>query len=142
MKLDLKFIEKNQDKLTRSGLGPLQPLPGTPIWDYAIERGIVSENMRWDTLHYDFDTFNIDKYPILIEKATKEELYDILQKSHYLNGKINWQGFTKKTYSVLQEKNAIIKSLEDELSSIKKSKAFKIAKKFTKFKNVINKNKE
>ena len=28
----------------------LMPLPGTPTWDYALKRGLVSENMSWKLL--------------------------------------------------------------------------------------------
>jgi radical SAM superfamily enzyme YgiQ (UPF0313 family) len=136
----LNFIERNQDKLDRSGLGPLQPLPGTPIWDYALEKGIVSENIRWRNLHYDFQNFDLNQYPILAEKVTKEEFYNVLKLSHYLNGKINWVGYNKKIYYELDVKDEKIKNLENELREIKESKTYKFASILSRLKKFVIKN--
>ena len=44
-----EFIRKSPlDTVT---IGTLIPFPGTPIWDYAKKRGIVSDNMDWRKLH-------------------------------------------------------------------------------------------
>jgi len=47
-----KFIKDS--KLRGFGIYVLTPLPGTPIWEYAKERGMVSEKMDWSTLNVEF----------------------------------------------------------------------------------------
>ena len=37
-------------KIHNAGRGTLRPYPGTPVWDEAMRRGLVSENMNWDAL--------------------------------------------------------------------------------------------
>lgn len=44
----LSFIKNS--KLSRSYLYLLTPYPGTPVWDYAAEKGLVSEDMDWSLL--------------------------------------------------------------------------------------------
>ena len=52
-KMSEQFVlEHNLDSF---GFYNTVPLPGTPLWDYALKRGIVSENMDWEKLNQ-FDT--------------------------------------------------------------------------------------
>lgn len=46
------FILRNirQKKIDYFEIHNLTPFPGTPIWDHALERGLVSEDMNWDEL--------------------------------------------------------------------------------------------
>ena len=43
-----KFIKKN--RLLTGGVSHLVPLPGTPVWGYAIKRGLVSDDMDFSIL--------------------------------------------------------------------------------------------
>ncbi|PIP85409.1 hypothetical protein COY48_02610 [Candidatus Collierbacteria bacterium CG_4_10_14_0_8_um_filter_43_86] len=70
-----KFIKDS--KLRGFGIYVLTPLPGTPIWEYAKERGMVSEKMDWSTLNVEF-LENHEKAIILSETLTKKELYDLI----------------------------------------------------------------
>jgi len=45
----LKFIKSN--RLDLVDVYVLTPFPGTPIWDYAKEQGLVSDNMEWELLN-------------------------------------------------------------------------------------------
>ena len=40
------FIYKNRDKFWQIHVNPLDPLPGTEIWEYAKGKGLVSEEDR------------------------------------------------------------------------------------------------
>ena len=51
----------------------LTPFPGTPVWDYALSRGLVSEDMNWRKL----DFYNNPETIILSEKISRSELLDI-----------------------------------------------------------------
>ncbi|KKT30847.1 MAG: hypothetical protein UW41_C0024G0011 [Candidatus Collierbacteria bacterium GW2011_GWC2_44_18] len=70
-----RFIKDS--KLRGFGIYVLTPLPGTPIWDYAKERGMVSEKMDWGTLNVEF-LENHERAIILSETLTKKELYDLI----------------------------------------------------------------
>ena len=50
------FIKKNASKAHVAGLYLLSPCPGTKLWDYAMEQGLVTEDqdkMDWSTLMLD-----------------------------------------------------------------------------------------
>lgn len=73
----LEFIKKSQ--LRGFDVYILTPFPGTPIWEYAKTRKLVSENMDWSILDVDFKR-NYKKAVILSEKLTREELYRLFLK--------------------------------------------------------------
>lgn len=53
----------------------LTPLPGTPIWNDAIARNLVSYDMDWGRLDIRADEL-IDREPVIVSKTlTKEELF-------------------------------------------------------------------
>jgi len=56
----------------------LTPLPGTPVWDYALSRGLVSNDMDWDRLRLKFDD-DYENAIILSELLTREELVKIFK---------------------------------------------------------------
>jgi radical SAM superfamily enzyme YgiQ (UPF0313 family) len=68
----LKFIRTHQ--LTGFDIYVLTPYPGTPVWDYALSKGLVAEKMDWDRLNVNFSD-NYDSAIILSEKLTRKELH-------------------------------------------------------------------
>jgi magnesium-protoporphyrin IX monomethyl ester (oxidative) cyclase len=72
----LEFIKKNG--IDDFDLYVLTPLPGTPVWDYAKERGLVDEQMDWSKLSINFE-YNHENAVILSEKLTREELYKLFK---------------------------------------------------------------
>lgn len=70
----LSFIKEN--RLLSFDLYVLTPFPGTPIWDYAKARKLVSEDMNWETLDVNFKS-NSDKAIILSEKMTRAEIHKL-----------------------------------------------------------------
>ncbi|MFA5050713.1 MAG: radical SAM protein [Patescibacteria group bacterium] len=76
----LNFIKKS--RLDFFDVYVLLPLPGTPIWEYALQRQLVSDDMDWNKLNIDFVN-NYKNYLILSEKLDREELkylYDLFLK--------------------------------------------------------------
>ena len=65
----LTFIRQNPLSEARTYL--LTPLPGTPIWDEAQDRGLVSDDMDWDRLDL---TENPGDKVVISENLTAEEL--------------------------------------------------------------------
>lgn len=67
----LKFIKRS--RVDGFGLYVLTPFPGTPVWDYAEGRGLVSDNMDWSVLNVNFDD-NSAAAIILSEKLGRKDL--------------------------------------------------------------------
>ncbi len=54
----------------------LTPYPGTPIWDFALQKGLVNDHMNWDILKTEcMDTWK--HAVILSEVLTREEICDL-----------------------------------------------------------------
>jgi len=56
----------------------LTPLPGTPVWDYAKARGLVSDDMDWDLLKLKFDD-DYEHTIIVSEIIQREEMIGIFK---------------------------------------------------------------
>jgi len=65
------FIRKND--LDEIFINILTPLPGTPLWDYAESRGLVSNDMDWDKLKLKFAD-DYENSIIVSEVLSREEL--------------------------------------------------------------------
>ncbi len=48
LNMTIDFIDKNRKKMQGIEIFIVLPYPGTPIWNLAKRRGLVSENMDWD----------------------------------------------------------------------------------------------
>ena len=70
----LQFVKES--KLDKFYIFTLTPLPGTPVWDYALERGMVSNDMDWDKLRMEFSEIP-DKAIVLSEVLTRDELFEL-----------------------------------------------------------------
>jgi len=87
------FIDKNHDKLYSVQISPLRPFPGTPLWEYAKEKGLVKDNMEdWSriqsfTLFFDFD---IDSYIYLNDSMGFEIFKNFC--SEFRSMLLNWKG--------------------------------------------------
>jgi len=71
------FIRKS--KLSFVDIYVLTPYPGTPIWDYAKSRNLVSDNMDWNILNVNFEV-NHTNAIILSETVGRKRLYQIYKK--------------------------------------------------------------
>ena len=73
----LRFIRKS--KIDHCSPLLLTPLPGTPIWELAKKRGLVSNNMDWSTLREEFNE-KTDSHIILSDTLSRTELYKLYKK--------------------------------------------------------------
>jgi anaerobic magnesium-protoporphyrin IX monomethyl ester cyclase len=73
----LKFLFKS--KISKSYLYLLTPYPGTPLWDYAKEKGLVSDEMDWNRLDINENT-NFDNRIILSENLSPEILRKLFKQ--------------------------------------------------------------
>jgi anaerobic magnesium-protoporphyrin IX monomethyl ester cyclase len=69
----LAFIDGNRDKISQIEVCPVVPYPGTPLWEYASGRGLVSAVMDWSLLrdHSVFAEFVPDDYIYLNEEMDR-----------------------------------------------------------------------
>ncbi len=72
-----RFIKES--RLADFNLYVLTPFPGTPAWEYALSRGLVSERMDWEMLNVDFSESH-ESAIILSEKLTREQLFALYTK--------------------------------------------------------------
>jgi anaerobic magnesium-protoporphyrin IX monomethyl ester cyclase len=70
----LAFIRENQ--IGSFNIYVLTPYPGTPVWEYARKRDLVSEDMNWEALNVNFGVGHANAI-ILSEKLTREEIYEL-----------------------------------------------------------------
>jgi Zn-dependent peptidase ImmA (M78 family) len=50
----VEFLERNRGRFRINGLYLTTPIPGTPYWDLALRKGLVSVDMDFDRLNIDF----------------------------------------------------------------------------------------
>jgi len=72
-----RFIKENP--LNLIDVYVLTPYPGTPVWEYALERGLVSNDMDWSRLNVNFELSHKESI-ILSEMLSRKRLYKIYRK--------------------------------------------------------------
>jgi hypothetical protein len=67
-------------------INPAVPLPGTPLWQHAMSRGLVSEDMKWEKLSdwSLFEDFSLDRYVVMNEHFFEPAYQDMFRRMHDL----------------------------------------------------------
>lgn len=85
------FIKKNNLDLV--DIYVLMPLPGTPVWQYALDKNLVSSDMDWSKLNVNFE-MNHRKSIVVSEIYTRDQMYGFYKKFRrlrlYMNIKNIW----------------------------------------------------
>jgi radical SAM superfamily enzyme YgiQ (UPF0313 family) len=79
LRLTREFILRNRGKLDAIEVALFCPYPGTPAWDAALERGIVSLDMDWNRL---------ESHPFFCEMEIRDDY-------PYMGDVIHWSEFGK-----------------------------------------------
>ncbi|MCC6547251.1 B12-binding domain-containing radical SAM protein [Candidatus Sumerlaeota bacterium] len=124
-----QFALKNRDHIERCSVGPLQPLPGTGVWNYAKSKGIVSDNFEWSRLGVTYDTFSWDTFPFLGESVSREDFWNFWTKFHHLAKEINYVGQIRGIAYQNGQKEQKLRKLEQELKTLQGSRLVKVASK-------------
>jgi anaerobic magnesium-protoporphyrin IX monomethyl ester cyclase len=132
-----QFIERNKDHLDRISMGPLIPNPGTQIWDYALKRGLVSEDMDWSRLQYNFEDFNFERYPYMCESVSREEFYGFYEKFRNLAKEIIYVGEMRRLIRENAKKEDEIRRLRSHVETIEGSGLFRLAWVLRKWKSAV-----
>ncbi|MBI5816552.1 MAG: radical SAM protein [Nitrospinae bacterium] len=95
-------IMQTYDFIAKSGVDSIDvaiitPYPGTPLWNYAKNRGLVSDNMNWDLLN------NTDSHGggvFISEKLTRKEIDALYKKFVKLNFIVKVKSLRHYPYSM------------------------------------------
>jgi radical SAM superfamily enzyme YgiQ (UPF0313 family) len=71
------FIKRNP--LSLVNIYVLTPLPGTPVWHAAKEKGLVSDDMDWDLLNISFE-LDWQRVILVSDTVSREDLHAMYQK--------------------------------------------------------------
>jgi anaerobic magnesium-protoporphyrin IX monomethyl ester cyclase len=71
------FIKKSRVDMV--DISVLTPLPGTQVWEYALRKKLVTNDMDWASLDFRFSA-NSNGAPILSETMSREQLLGIFKK--------------------------------------------------------------
>jgi radical SAM superfamily enzyme YgiQ (UPF0313 family) len=115
-------IQQTYDFIKRVPIKKIQvflpiPYPGTQLWQYAMNRGLVSENMKWETLDLIATMANpssvLKDYVILSEKLSRKELYRWLVKLRRIR---KWKTFKFALFLLVKNPFIIYQRLRREIS--------------------------
>jgi len=123
----LDFALKNEPYMDRMGFGPLQALPGTAVWDYAADKGIVSEDMDWSRLAVPDRDFDIERFPFLGDKVSKDEFMEWHSKFGAVANRIDMAGQIRALQRKSTEQQAEISRLQKQINSYEGSRVVKAA---------------
>ena len=70
----LRFIREH--RVSDFEVYVLMPFPGTPVWDYAVSRGLVGPDMKWERLRYTVTDFGPQSI-VLSEVLGYQELAEL-----------------------------------------------------------------
>jgi len=85
----IDFIEKNYRKLAGFEIFPLIPMPGSQLWLYAREKGIVDNNIEWAKLEPLLLDFNPDRYFYMVEEVSQKKFLSYVKRFQELYAKYN-----------------------------------------------------
>ncbi|MFH0794044.1 MAG: radical SAM protein [bacterium] len=132
-----QFVKTNKHKIDRASMGPLLPLPGTPVWDYALERGKVSYDMDWSRLGVDVHQIDFNVTPYLNEQMPPEQFLELYERFHNLCMEVNMHGELRRVAMDLHRREAEVFELRAELARLKGSRFVKARDSFQKFKHAV-----
>ncbi len=95
IKQTYSFIEKSA--LSYFATYILVPLPNTPLWEYAKEKGLVSEPMEWEKLKMEITENFKDR--IILSDLDKSVLYQLYMKFEKLQKKRRMASWIKRGIS-------------------------------------------
>lgn len=122
-----EFAERNRDVIDRCSVGPLQALPGTPVWDYAKDKGLVSDDMDFGVLGVTYDHFDFNTFPFMGESTTHEQFRADWTRFNQLAREINYVGQMRRLVHQRTLREHEIARLEGELRRMTGSRLVRAA---------------
>ena len=100
-----RFILRNRHKLNSFDAHLMTAFPGTPIWDNAVSRGLVNDQMRWEDLVRYSTEEDPNQYIMLNDQMSRTDLMEVLQFLGSLRELMDWRNKAR--------------SAEDQLSALR-----------------------
>jgi radical SAM superfamily enzyme YgiQ (UPF0313 family) len=122
-----RFVERNKEHIERCSMGPLQPIPGSRVWEYAKSRGLVSEDMDWSRFIIDFDNLDMTRDPYLCETMPMEEFEAFYAVFHQLAKEINLKGQIAKLTRDLARSRKRESIIQSRLKTLMGSRLVRLA---------------
>lgn len=97
MEDSIRFVDwaKNHG-VTRMNIMILHPFPGTPVWQTALEKGIVSPNMNFDVLKLDSKEVTEG---LMVDKAMRPEFIKLRDRAYRRVHSFKWKKFRSLLWS-------------------------------------------
>lgn len=74
----IEFIKKNP--IDEGFVTITTPFPGTDVWDYAANKGLLKEPIDWDGFDFDFAK-EYEKGIVLSDKISRKELFGLMKRA-------------------------------------------------------------
>ncbi len=133
-----EFAKHNQDAIDRCSVGPLQPLPGTPVWNYAKMKGLVDDtDFEWARLGVSYDNFDFDRFPWMAESISREDFIQVYDQFHDLTKVINLRGQIRQLAMQRYRRDEQIRDLKSQIDSMEGSRLVRWANKLRGIKRTI-----
>lgn len=107
------FIQENLHRLAHAHISVTTPLPETVLWDYAKERGIISQNIDWNQFRLGFNPISDKEIPFYLADAPKDEFLEFMDSIYREVARINPTGGVDFSLATLK------KVLRDPYKAIK-----------------------
>lgn len=128
IKESLAFARQNKEYIDRCSVGPLQPLPGTPVWNYALMKGLVHETeFDWGRLGVSYDNFSFDTFPFMGENIGREDFMRLYTEFNQVAKEINYVGQMRRLDMQRGMRDGKIRQLESELATLRGSRLVQAA---------------
>ena len=114
IQLTHQFLKRNTEVLKIDGFYLTTPIPGTPYWQLAMQKGLVSEgeDMDWSKLNLDIlkkESFDFNKVIYLNEENIPLDILIEYIREFQNEFKLHSVGYQLKEYSPLAEGRPLVK---------------------------------
>lgn len=123
----IEFARRNRDAFDRFSSGPLQALPGTPVWDEAKRKGLVHDTMDFGYLGVNYENFNFDTFPFMAENMTREEFWDGWTELNAIQKEVNYVGQIRRMAYQNWRKQVALQNAQSELERMNGSRLVRLA---------------
>ncbi len=121
-----EFIKKNASGFHAVDVYALTPYPGTPVWQEASSRGIVSDDMDWDILAQDPQIRDTSRSIILNDGLSKEQFYLYFRLFQHLCEEIQSQRSIQELLQTTARQHEEIGRLQDLVEGYKSGKIMRL----------------
>ncbi|MDO8691834.1 MAG: radical SAM protein, partial [Dehalococcoidia bacterium] len=121
-----EFISKNASRFHAVDVYSLTPYPGTPVWQEAASRGMVSDDMDWDILAQDPQICDTSRSILLNEKLSREQFYLYFRLFQHLCREIQTGRSLSELSQTVNAQSREIAQLRETVEGFKRGRVMKL----------------